>query len=61
MPTAIDRLEKGHSDKQARDAISSCIRQMSHEHSDWAPERVQAACYSMYRERTGRKVRRGGK
>ena len=47
MPTAADKLAPNSSEEQAQAAVSACIQQMSNEHPDWPPEKVQAACINM--------------
>lgn len=54
MPTAVDRLTKSSSSKEASKAVSACISQMTDEHPDWSHDRRVTACYNMAREKTGK-------
>lgn len=53
MPTPAHALTSMSSPDEAKTAISGCISQMTQEHPDWTPDRVQAACFSMAKEAMG--------
>lgn len=61
MPTAAEGLSKSSSDEQIRDAISSCISQLTKEKKGdqgWPRDRIIATCHSMAERATGKRIRR---
>lgn len=52
----MEALNKDSSDDAINDAIGACISEMKDAHPDWEPERRVAACYSMAREKTGKRL-----
>jgi hypothetical protein len=52
----VDKLSKSSSDKEINAAIGACIAIEKKKHPEWKPDQRVAACFSMAREKTGKKL-----